>query len=230
MKSGPLIETAPLSVKKESPMAEHLYTYVDPVSERDMKKAIAVLENDGILAYPLDSNWAFGCDASSVKALDKIRRLKPTHPKDQPFSLICADMAMAASIGNVDNNHYRILKKAWPGPYTVILTRHKSLARQIKDKRPVVGIKVPESRLICELVTRLGKPIATTSVPRRSEGEPFKMGYEIAEEFGHGLDLILDLGEELPGLDSTIIDFTDVEPVLVRAGVGDPKLFGVSAS
>jgi tRNA threonylcarbamoyl adenosine modification protein (Sua5/YciO/YrdC/YwlC family) len=210
-------------------MAEHLYTYVDPVSERDMKKAIAVLENDGILAYPLDSNWAFGCDASSVKGLDRIRRLKPGHPKDQPFSLICADMAMAASIGNVDNNHYRVLKKAWPGPYTVILTRHKSLPRQIKDKRPVVGVKVPESRLIRELVTRLGRPMATTSVPLGDDGEPYKMGYQIAEEFGHGLDLILDLGEELPGQDSTIIDFTESEPLLIRSGVGDPRLFGVNS-
>lgn len=211
-------------------MAEHLYTYINPVSERDMTKAIAVLENDGILAYPLDSNWAFGCAAHSSKALDKIKRLKPMHPKDQPFSLICADMAMAASVGNVDHHHYRVLKKAWPGPYTVILTRHKSLPRQIKDKRPVVGIKVPESPLIRELVTRYGKPLATTSVPPGSDGALLKMGYEIMEEYGHGLDLLLDLGEELPGLDSTIIDFTEVEPVLVRAGVGDPKVFGVAPS
>lgn len=208
-------------------MAEHLYTYIDPVSERDMKKAISVLENDGVLAYPLDSNWAFGCHASSAKALDKIKRLKPSHPRDQPFSLICADMAMAASVGNVDNNHYRILKKAWPGPYTVILTRHKSLPRQIKDKRPVVGIKVPESPLIRELVTRLGKPLATTSVPHADNGDPMKMGYQVMEEFGHAIDLILDLGEELLGLDSTVIDFTDAEPALIRLGVGDPKIFGV---
>lgn len=210
-------------------MSEHLYTYINPVSERDMKKALTVLESDGILAYPLDNNWAFGCDASSPKALDKIRRLKPTHPKDQPFSLICADMSMAASIGNVDNVHYRVLKKAWPGPFTVILTRHKTLARQIKDKRPVVGIKVPESPLIRELVTRLGKPIATTSVPRKEDGDAMKMGYEVMEEFGHGLDLLLDLGEELNGQDSTIIDFTESEPILIRLGAGDPKIFGVNA-
>ncbi|MBC7658291.1 MAG: threonylcarbamoyl-AMP synthase [Chitinophagaceae bacterium] len=207
-------------------MAEHLYTYDDPVSERDMKKALAVLESDGIVAYPLDCNWAFGCDASSSKALDRIKRLKPTHPRDQPFSLICADMAMAATVGNIDNNQYRLLKKCWPGPYTVILTRHKSLPRQIKDKRPVVGIKVPESRLIRELVTRFGKPLATTSIPLTASGETVKMGYEVYEEFGHGIDLLLDLGEELPALESTIVDFTEGEPVVTRVGVGDPKLFG----
>ncbi len=207
-------------------MAEHLYTYINPVSERDMKKALAVLENDGVISYPLDSNWAFGCDAGNSKALDRIKRLKPSHPRDQPFSLICADIAMAATIGNIDNNQYRYLKKCWPGPYTVILTRHKSLPRQIKDKRPVVGIKIPESPLIRELVIRLGKPLATTSVPLLGNGEAAKMGYEVFEEFGHGFDLLLDLGDELPALESTIVDFTESEAEIVRLGVGDPKIFG----
>lgn len=208
-------------------MAEHLYTYNDPVSERDMKKAMAVLDSDGIIAYPLDSNWAFGCDASSSKALDRIKRLKPTHPRDQPFSLICADIAMAATVGNIDNFQYRMLKKCWPGPYTVILTRHKSLPRQIKDKRPVVGVKVPECRLVRELVTRFGKPLATTSIPLTASGEMVHMGYELFEEFGHAIDLLLDLGQELPGLESTIVDFTEGEAQIIRVGVGDPKIFGV---
>jgi tRNA threonylcarbamoyl adenosine modification protein (Sua5/YciO/YrdC/YwlC family) len=207
-------------------MAEHLYTYINPVSERDMKKALAILEGDGIIAYPLDCNWAFGCDASSSKALDRIKRLKPGHPRDQPFSLICTDISMASTVGNIDNNQYRLLKKAWPGPYTIILSRHKSLPRQIKDKRPVVGIKVPESPLIRELVTRFGKPMATTSVPMQANGEPIKMGYELFEEFGHAIDLLLDLGEELPAQESTIVDFSEGEAQIVRVGVGDPKIFG----
>ncbi len=208
-------------------MSEHLYTFINPTSERHMLKACQILENDGVLGYPMDVNWALGCDARSVKGLERIRRLKPTHPRDQPFSLICADISMAATVGNIDNNQYRVLKKCWPGPYTVILKRHRSLPRQIKDKRPVVGVRIPLSPLVRDLVTRWGKPIATTSVPLLSSGEQPKMGYQIFEEFGHGLDLLLDLGEELAGLDSTVIDFTEDEPVVVRLGAGDPHLFGV---
>ncbi len=207
-------------------MAEHLFTYINPTSERDLVRACQVLEHDGVLAYPMDVNWAFGCDAASVKALDRIRRLKPTHPKEQPFSLICADISMAASIGNIDNYHYRVLKRCWPGPYTVILKRHRNLARQIKDKRAVVGIRIPESPLIRDLVTRLGRPIATTSVPLLPDGSVAKMGYEVMDAFGHGIDMLLDLGEELPGLDSTVIDYSEEQPVLVRMGVGDPSIFG----
>lgn len=207
-------------------MAEHLYTYINPTSEKDLDRVCRLLERDGVIAYPMDHNWAFGCDASSVKALDRIRRLKPTHPKDRPFSLICSDISMAANVATIGNNQYRVLKKCWPGPYTVILKRARNLVRQIKDKRQVVGVRIPESPLIRDLVTRLGRPLATTSVPELADGEIPKFGYQIIEEFGHGIDLLMDLGDELPGLESTVIDFSEDEPVVVRPGVGDPEQFG----
>ncbi len=207
-------------------MSEHLYTYVNPTSEKHLSRVCRLLEADGVIAYPLDVNWAFGCDAGSPKALDRIRRLKPTHPKDQPFTLICSDISMASSVGNIDNHQYRVLKKAWPGPYTVLLKRHRSLPRQIKDKRPVVGVRIPESTLLRDLVTMWGKPIATTSVPLLNDGTVARLGYQVFEDFGHGIDLLLDLGDELPGLDSTIIDFSEDVPVIMRVGVGDPEIFG----
>ena len=73
----------------------------------------------------------------------------------------------------------------------------------------------------------LGRPLATTSVPLLADGSPIRMGYELFDEFGHGIDMLLDLGEELPGLDSTVIDYSEEEPIIVRVGVGDPALFGV---
>ncbi len=208
-------------------MGEHLYTYDDPPSERDLDKACKILESSGVIAYPMEQNWAFGCDAKDHKALDKIRRLKPTHPKEQPFSLICADMAMASNMGNIDHQMYRFLKKAWPGPFTILVRRNRSLPRQIKDKRQVVGLRVPDSPMILRLVEKLGRPMATTSLPLPESGEALKMGYQIQEVFGHALDLVLDLGDELPGLESTVIDFTEGHPELIRLGSGDPSIFGI---
>ena len=128
-------------------MTEHLYTFVNPTSERHLDKACHILSEGGVIVYPAGTNWAFGCDARNVKALDKIRVLKPQHPKERPFSLICSDIAMASTVGNIDHQLYRILKKAWPGPYTVIVKRNRSLPRQIKDKRQVVGIRIPEAAI-----------------------------------------------------------------------------------
>lgn len=206
-------------------MSEHLYTYDNPPSKRHLEKACQILKNGGVLVYPMNINWAFGCDASNVKAIDRIRRLKPAHPKERPFTLICDSISMASKVGHLDHQLYRILKRVWPGPFTVIVKRNRTLPRQIKDKRHLVGIRIPDCNLIRSLVTEFGFPLATTSVPLKPTGEPYRLGYEIYEEFSHGLDLLLDLGEELSGQESTIVDCSEDEIRIVREGFGDPNLF-----
>jgi tRNA threonylcarbamoyl adenosine modification protein (Sua5/YciO/YrdC/YwlC family) len=212
--------------------AEHLYTWVDPPSERDLDRICALLENGGVIAYPTDLNWAFGCDAANGKALDRIRLLKPSHPKEQPFSIMCDSISMAANVGNIEHAAYRVLRKALPGPYTVILERNRNLPRQIKDKRMVVGIRIPKSPLLLALLKQYGKPLATTSVPlvtvfTRVEGEAElpRFGYQVMENFGHGIDMVVDLGEESPALETTVVDFSSGIPQIIRVGAGDPSLF-----
>ena len=138
---------------------------------------------------------------------------------------------MASDVGTIDNTAYRFIKKAWPGAYTLLLPSTRSLPKQIKDKRRVVGVRVPDSRLLQALITALGRPLATTSVPsippNDEAGFPPKFGYEVMEVYGHALDLVLDLGAELPGLESTVVDFTEATPQVVREGVGDPKIFDI---
>lgn len=213
-------------------MGMHLYTYDDPPAERDVSRAVRVLADSGVLSYPNDLNWAFGCDAASAKALDRIYMLKPTHPRELPFSLLCSSISMAAEYAVIDNAAYRVLRKAWPGPFTVLLNATKQLPRQLKDKRRVVGIRIPTSNLLRTIVERFGQPIATTSIPSiklksamSPEPQPPRFGYEVFETYGHAIDLVLDLGAELPGLESTIIDLTSGHPEIVRLGAGDPSLF-----
>lgn len=205
-------------------MSKHIYTHINPVSERDMQRVKRVLDSNGIIAFPTDTNWAFGCDAASPKALEKIRRLKPSHPKDQPFSLMCADIAMASEVANIDNQVYRILKRALPGPYTVLLVRNRNLPRQIRDKRKQVGVRVPSSPLVTGIIKEFGRSIAATSVPDLKDG-PARFGYQVFEVFGHAIDLVLDLGEEVEGQESTIVDLTEGTPVLIRQGSGSFEPF-----
>lgn len=209
-------------------MADHIYTYDDPPSERDLARILKVLEDDGVIAYPTDVNWAIGCDCVSSKALDRIHALKPMHPRDRPFSLICSSISMAAEYASIDGTAYRLLKKAWPGAYTILLTASKNFPRQLKDKRRVVGIRIPDCPLVLAIVEKLGRPLATTSVPGIKSGdfdESPHFGYQVQETFGHALDLVVDLGDERPGQESTIVDLTSGAPEIVRRGIGDPKLF-----
>ncbi len=208
-------------------MGQHLYTYNDPPNEKHLAQAVHVLENDGVIAYPTEGLWAFGCDPRSRKAMEKIRLLKPYHPKEQPFSMLCSSISMASHIGAVRPSLYRLLKKAWPGPYTVLLSATRELPKQLREKRKVVGIRIPQLDMLRALVEKFGRPIATTSVPAHDEQE-IRFGYQVYESYGHGVDLLLDLGEEGPGIPSTVIDMSTDEISIVREGLGDTSMFGLS--
>lgn len=208
-------------------MLVHLYTYINPVKQKDIDAICAVLQDDGVIAIALDVSWSFVCDASSSKALDKIRRLKPEHPRSRPFSLICPSISMASTIVNIDNSIYRILKKILPGPYTLLLERHVSLPKIIHDKRKEVGLRIPDSELVLAIANALGKPLAASTVPSSTENGPLPgFGWEVAEQFGHGLNMVVDLGEESPKMQTTIVDLVSGVPELVRQGAGDFSVFG----
>ena len=205
-------------------MSEHLYTYINPPNERHLKKICSILKNDGLIAIPTDTNWAFCCAATSKKAQQRISLLKPSRPLSQPFSLLCADIAMASTICKIGHQSYRLLRQIWPGPYTIILQSSASLPKRLKNKRENVGIRIPEEAITLAIVQHYGEPLMVTSLPSSGNAPPLTMGYEVQEKYGHGLDLVVDLGEELPGTETTIFDFTGNDIELIRHGSGDPNI------
>ncbi len=201
-------------------MTELIQAYDNPPSEKAISKALDVLNSGGILAYPTDLNWGFGCDYANVRAIDKLQSLKPYHPKERPFSLLCSDLRMVSSVANLDNTAYRLCKTIWPGPYTVLLQRNKNLPRQINDKRKIVGVRIPDSNLLRTLIERFSSPILTTSIPDISEYNPLRYGYQVKELYNNRVDLILDLDKEILGKESTVLDFSTGELIVVREGAG----------
>lgn len=208
-------------------MAKHIYTYINPLVEKHINAVLDVLANDGIIAYPTDVNWAVGCDATNVKAIRKIQALKSLHPKEQPFSLLCDSLSMVAQFATIEQSAYRYLRKILPGPYTIILPSNKALPKILHDKRKSVGIRIPNCPLILGIIAALQKPLLTSSLPHgeSSSEEAIRYGYTIEERFGHQIDLILDLGEEVIPGETSIIDFSEGSYTIVRKGLGDLSIF-----
>jgi tRNA threonylcarbamoyl adenosine modification protein (Sua5/YciO/YrdC/YwlC family) len=208
----------------------HLFTWIDPIRESHMDKIREVLASDGVIAIHMDEAWVFACAASSSKGVERIRRMKPDHPKNQPFSLVCSSISMASTICTIGDQDYRWLKKALPGPFTVILGRHASLPRLIKDKRREVGLRIPKDPLVMAIIGTFGSPLAVSTIPIKNAANGNThptFGSEVSEVWGHSIDLIADLGNGSPCGETTIVNLTAGFPELVRAGAGDPSIFGL---
>lgn len=205
-------------------MSDHLYTHIDPPNPRHLARVASILEEGGVVALPAGTNWMFCCDAASKKGVARIRRLRPMHPKEKPFSLICSSISMASKMARIGNSSFRILSRICPGHFTILFRSSKHVPKLLDNKRATVGIRIPNEPLTLAVVEHYGKPLIAASVPADAEGRLITMGFMVQESYGHGLDLVLDLGEELIGKETTILDFTSGEVEVVREGAGDLSL------
>jgi tRNA threonylcarbamoyl adenosine modification protein (Sua5/YciO/YrdC/YwlC family) len=184
---------------------------------RHLEQVAEILMRDGVIAYPTDTLYGLGCLVSRKKAVDRIQGMKGRDPK-KPMSILCADLEMLSRYTRpMETATFRILKGMFPGPYTAVLPCSREVPRYLQNKR-TVGLRIPD-HAFCRAITKLvGEPIITTSC-NVSGQPPLATSWEIQEELGHQLDLVVDCGEPA-GLASTVVDLTGDVPVLLREGAG----------
>ena len=95
------------------------------------------------------------------------------------------------------------------------------MPKLLKIKREKVGIRIPDEPITLAILDHYEKPLVVSSVPPNANGEPYQMGYSIFETYGHGIDMLVDLGEELSGALTTVADLSDGVPTLIREGAGE---------
>jgi tRNA threonylcarbamoyl adenosine modification protein (Sua5/YciO/YrdC/YwlC family) len=184
---------------------------------RYLKAAADVLRDGGLLIYPTDSVYGLGCNLFNKNAVEKIYQIKG-NDKRNLLSFICPDLKGISEYAYVSNTAYRVMRHLLPGPYTFILNATREVPRILLEKRNTVGIRVPNNVVCQALLSEFGKPIISTSATL--PGQNFLSDPdEIAAIFIHKVDMFLDSGPG--GLEpSTIIDFTQDEPAIVRQGKG----------
>ncbi len=199
-----------------------MYLKVHPENPqgRHIAQAVDTLRNDGIIVYPTDTVYGIGCSIFSKKAIDRIYQIKNQHPS-KPFSFVCSDLSHISEYALVSNPAYRIMKHLIPGPFTFILpsSRLKQLPKSLISKRKTVGIRVPNNQICLSIVKGLEHPILSASVTDKN-GDVVNNPELIKEIFDHQVDLILDGGINISA-PSTVLDFTEEPPVVIREGAGD---------
>ena len=190
--------------------------------KRLIRKVVDVLEQGGVIGYPTDTIYGFGCDLFNPEAIEKIHRLKKVDGK-KPLSFICSDLKDISRYAYVSNYAYKTMKRLLPGAYTFILKATKLVPKIAQTKQKTVGIRIPDNKICLALVKELGHPIVSTSVSKPNEGL-YNDPAEIEERFGKQLNLVID-GGVIVAEHSSIIDLTEDFPKVIRVGKGDVSLY-----
>jgi tRNA threonylcarbamoyl adenosine modification protein (Sua5/YciO/YrdC/YwlC family) len=194
----------------------------DNPDPRQVKKALDVLRDGGVIIYPTDGVYAFGCDIYKSKAVERIAQLKGIKPEKADFSFVFDDLSRITEFARpVDTPVYKLLKQCLPGPYTFILNANNSVPKLFKNNKRTLGIRIPDNPICRLLVSELGNPIISASVHDEDEILEYTTDPElIHERYRDMVDAVIDggYGALVP---STVIDCSSGIPELVRLGAGE---------
>jgi len=205
-------------------MARYLDIHpVDP-QPRLIEQAVALLKDDGLLAYPTDSGYALGIQLGNRDGLDRIRSIRQLDDKHH-FTLVCRDFAQLGQLVQIDNAAFRAIKSATPGPYTFILPATAEVPKRLMHpKKKTVGVRIPDHPLVRALLEELGEPMLSSTLILPGETEPMTEGWLVKDDLDQVLDAVIDSGE-VGSLPTTVVDFTTGAPEVTRYGAGDASRF-----
>lgn len=184
---------------------------------RHVARALEVLRDGGLIAYPTDTYYAIGCDLLSKRAIERLYEVKGRSRK-KPLSFLCADLSHVSEYADVNNFAYRVMRQLTPGAFTFVLKATRVVPEIMATKQRSVGIRIPDAPLARMLAQELGRPLVTTSATDR-EGEPLVDPKDIKEQLGKQLDLILD-GGIWPCEPSTVVSLLEDRMEILRQGKG----------
>ncbi len=201
-------------------MARLIEVHPDNPQPRRVAEIVETIREGGLIAYPTDSSYAFGCHIGDKRAMDRIRRIRRTDKKHN-FTLVCSDLSEISTYARVDNWAYRMVKAMTPGPYTFILPATREVPKRLQHpKRRTIGLRVPDHPLVRAMLDALGEPIMSSTLLLPGDDLPLTDPHQIEERIGHEIDLIIDAGPT--GIEPTsVIDLSDDRVEVLRVGRGD---------
>jgi tRNA threonylcarbamoyl adenosine modification protein (Sua5/YciO/YrdC/YwlC family) len=202
------------------------YLDLHPVNPqpRVVEQIVEMLRDDALVAYPTDSGYALGCQLGNSSGRDRILNIRDLDDKHH-FTLMCRDFSQLGQFVHVENSAFRAIKAATPGPYTFILPATGEVPRRLMHpKKRTVGVRIPEHTFVQALLEELEEPLLTSTLILPGEEEPRTQGWELKEELDHLVDVVVEAGET-PAQPTTVVDWSEGAPEVIRRGGGDPDRF-----
>ena len=205
-------------------MARYFDIHPANPQRRSLTQVADIVRAGGVIAYPTDSCYALGCQLGNTDGIAAIRSIRQLDDRHH-LTLVCQDFAQLGQFVHVPNRVFRAIKAATPGSYTFILEATKEVPRRLQHPgKKTIGVRIPSHAVTKALLAELGGPLVSTTLLLPGQDDPMTQGWEINDQLGDALDAVIDSGD--CGTEpTTVIDFSQDEPQVVRRGAGDPSDF-----
>jgi len=185
--------------------------------DRILTRAAEILSSGGIIAYPTETFYGLGADATNEKAIQKIYAVKGRDFKN-PISLIIAQTDdIYALVQNLPQTAKKLMAEFWPGALTIVFFAADNVSPMLTAGSGKIGLRVSSHPIATGIVQKLKRPLTATSANLSGAPECVSAS-EVVFQLGDKIDAIIDLGNTPGTIGSTIIDVTTTPPAILREG------------
>jgi L-threonylcarbamoyladenylate synthase len=185
--------------------------------EKILARAVEILKGGGIIAYPTETFYGLGADATNEKAIKKVFAAKGRDFKN-PVSLIIGQTEnIPPLVQDIPESARKLMAAFWPGALTVVFQASNKISPLLTAGSGKIGLRVSSHPLALKLVQKLKRPLTATSANLSGAPECTRAS-EVAEQIGDKIDAIVDLGDTPGTKGSTIIDVTCDPMIILREG------------
>lgn len=191
--------------------------YPQNPNAKQIARVVEILRNDGVIIYPTDSVYAYGCSLESRKAIERIKAIRGKN--DDNLTVAFSDLSQISTYARLDDRAFKILRQNLPGPFTFVLNASSKISAKALENRKTLGVRIPGHSVSQELIRALGCPMITASV-KNDESEYTTDPELIDELYGAKVEAVIDggYGQDIP---TAIVDLSGDEVEILRPGKVD---------
>jgi L-threonylcarbamoyladenylate synthase len=190
-------------------------------TDADIARAVEALRTGGLVAFPTETVYGLGADAANVHALARLYEVKG-RPQSHPVIVHVGARELLDEWGaSVPDTAHRLAEALWPGPLTIVVRRAARVPDAVTGGGDTVGVRVPDQPVALAMLRAFGGGVAAPSANRFGRVSPTTAD-DVHGDLGDDVDVVLDDGPCTVGVESTIVDCTGAEPVILRPG-GVPR-------